>query len=325
MKEVILLVLLGILINQQSNACETWNEERQLQVFHTPLFVGASITANLTRVIPAYNTLTAHVIGEIPQEVKDRTDSWWMRKLGIRPEKQGSSPSHQVARKYRLAEILRYTEARRTEYAKIEDFRVSNSMNLSRKITTKYAHIGTGQIESFLGEDAPLKDAYKESSIIMGIDLFYWDAVLDYCGHGGALTHNVTGKRVDTEHRIRLLTEQAKQDGKVLMLGTVPYDSSEKVFLHSHITGWNAPDPSCVYSINSTLRYHCREENNCYIVDLEEMVEKLYAGEKLSLKGGSSYDLYQMRPDGVHLSDKGSQYVTEQMIDMLETNPPVCR
>ena len=92
--------------------------------------------------------------------------------------------------------------------------------------------------------------AYENSSIIFGLDLFYWDAIWDTCGNGRRLYSKDTNEIIDIEYQIERLIESAKEGGKTLILGTVPYDEGSKIFISAEITGveglWYPPTPSCV-------------------------------------------------------------------------------
>jgi hypothetical protein len=294
-----------------------WNRKAHLETFRSPLYMGASVTGNLAVSVPGYNTFIAYYFGEVPENMREESDSFWLSTLGIRPEKMGTNPGALVSNLYRdtqtkllLARTGRAGEIRRGK-------------NIAKKSTDKLKDLGSLQVNSILDVDGEHRGLYEESSIIYGIDLFYWDSIWNICGHGGERKIKETGQRVDVEYQIRRLTQAAKKDGKTLILGTVPHDLEEKVLLKPEKTGWDAPDHDCVNSINQQIKESCKSDNSCYIVDLHSMVDDLYKGEKLALNNGESYSLYELRPDGVHLSKAGSQYVAEEIQRQIEENPPV--
>jgi hypothetical protein len=165
--------------------------------------------------------------------------------------------------------------------------------------------LGSTQIVRMLnGSERPLFD---QASLIVGVDAFYWDAISDNCGPG-------------LDQTITALIERARDAGKTLILGTVPIEDPAKVRINSDAIGinmWWPPVPECAIRINQLLNRRCTEANRCLVVDLAAAVARLNAGESLPLGDGGRYDYYQMRPDGVHLSDKGSRYVAELMVTEL--------
>ncbi len=179
--------------------------------------------------------------------------------------------------------------------------------------TQNQAGLGSSQIQTMLyGKSRAL---FESASLIVGVDAFYWDSIWGNCGPNGV------------EPIIRDLIEQASQRGTILMLGTVPHEVGANVRIDSNRVGidglWYAPQPECTDSINQTLNDYCTPDRGCYIVDLKGTVDDLNCGYKLPVNTGK-YGLYELRPDGVHLSDFGSQYIADLMTKALKQNPPTC-
>lgn len=163
------------------------------------------------------------------------------------------------------------------------------------------------------------RSAFDSASLIIGFDAFYWDAIGQNCGFGFSS---------GAEGVIVRLIQQAKLRHVPLILGKVPLENPANVRIDSDQTGvdgvWWQPDPKCAKSINATLDRVCTPENGCYILDVNEIVAKVNCGEKLPLKDGTAWDLFNIRPDGVHLSVYGARYIAEQLEDIIETNHVTC-
>ncbi len=113
-----------------------------------------------------------------------------------------------------------------------------------------------------------------------------------------------------------------------MILGNVPFENPATVRIDSDRIGipglWYPPDVTCARRINEVLAESCLAQNGCYIVDLKGAVDDLQCGKKLKLRNGEEFSLYEMRPDGVHMSDKGARYIGELMIRAFEASPPKC-
>ena len=63
-------------------------------------------------------------------------------------------------------------------------------------------------------------------------------------------------------------------------------------------------------------------------MDVDSFVQRINQGEKM--KGFNvemsdvEYGLFDLRPDGVHLSPSGSAVIYQSMVDSLESNSPTC-
>ena len=167
--------------------------------------------------------------------------------------------------------------------------------------------------------DGDKQSVFQKTSLVIGIDAFYWDAVQANCGGGPGTA----------ELAIAELIQKAKATGTTLVLGNVPHENRQNIRIDSERLGisgmWYPLDVPCTDSINNTLQTLCTLENNCYIVDIKGMVDDLNCGMKLKLANGEAYGLYEMRPDGVQLSDKGAVYVSEKIMAQMEAHPPQCQ
>ena len=260
-------------------------------VFDHVLAFGASVTHATPAVLPFYDNFTRAA------ESLAMANGDYELPAGFDPSAQrpwGLSPVRYLVKHYRGKAGLK------------------NITYVSSLITNGDEDAGSGQIERFLnGEQRALFDA---ATVVVGIDAFYWDAVYNNC----------QANDFNLKDRIVALIDEARAAGKVLILGNVPEEDASKVRIDSERTGmngWWAPNPLCAKNISSLLESRCKVANGCYIVDLRGTVERLNAGEKLPLADGGHYGLFEMRPDGVHLSDKGTRYLAELAIKQLERAP----
>ncbi len=165
---------------------------------------------------------------------------------------------------------------------------------------------------------------YERSSVLIGIDAFFIDATTgDYCG--------------GTES-IAPFVDKVYNDGKVLILGNVPLED-RSTFSYLMQLFMLPQNESCRQTINHRLKQYCVPEKNCYLVDLEAIVHELVVTRHYTLKDGTKVYLdvsgtnkgksrarvspqLVVRPDGVHLSARGVQLVVEDILSMMEANPP---
>lgn len=276
-------------------------------VFRKPVEVGASVTGRVGE-IPFFSTLERYV-------------------FGIQNAIYNGSPSHFF--------IWHYRQIEKEEFDKPQyKFGSNRSQNLAHAITNKLEHSGTGQIEHLL--DGDNRQSFETASILLGVDLFYWDAIWGLCGYGMAKMRQVSIKgvgkkraRMDTEYQIERLIARAKAAKKTLVLGTLPYEDPNKVLINSDVTGvqgfWYPQKYQCVRSINETLKQRCLVKDGCYLFDMGALARDLNEGKMLHVESEKQdIDLYQARPDGVHLSYLGSKAAAERMVELFEKNPPSC-
>lgn len=180
---------------------------------------------------------------------------------------------------------------------------------------------GAEQVQSIIDfkrvKNKTVFSSSKNASSIIGVDAFYWDAVWNTC------------KSNLPQTEIPRLIEFAKDNKIVLVLGTVPFEDPDKIFWEKtpdfiRENAWHPPIPSCVRTINQLLKVECKQKDQCYIIDMNKMVQAINGGGKLKLSNGRELNLVQTRPDGVHLSSAGSRYVQEQILDLFQETAPEC-
>lgn len=287
------VTFLGLLLSLSTAGATPSNLSPEVRncLFRKPIAFGASLTQATTALLPGYRGL--------------------VRGVEIYGNQYGTPSTTTLptsTRPYGLSPIRYVTKALAGKAA------LPNITYIGSYVTRKVEEAGSSQIEAMLrGEHRAL---YSLSRLIVGVDAFYWDAVWDLCPSGRPLI------------RMNELIASAKKNQKYLVLGNVPIENPELVRIASDRTTvqklWYPPTPSCVNQINEALAARCTPENNCYLLDMKKWVDHLAAGGEVSVFGQGSYGHFDMRPDGVHLSDVGSRFVAERILQAFEEHPPKC-
>jgi hypothetical protein len=167
-----------------------------------------------------------------------------------------------------------------------------------------------------------MNSRFDHSSVIVGVDALYMAASFNECADYG--DQGVAGI-------LEQFAQKASAAGKVLILGNVP---KEERSTFSSLAKMVLPEmnESCRQVINTSLKQSCTTNRNCYIVDLESLVNTLNTTGQLVLKDGTvlkddpsffgRLKGRQVRPDGVNMSDQGVQVIVEEILSKLATNPP---
>lgn len=259
-------------------------------IFKKPITIGASLTGEIGRRFPGFAEF---------QFVRTITDSKHRGSLaGF-----GQSPAHLLMERI----------------AHVKD--VYSTPSTAIMNTSDWADLGSHQIRDLLYREKTAM--FDDRSVLIGVDAFYWDAIYGNCEYRGA------DVSYPVERAIRDLTEVARQRKMTLILGNAPYENASTITITNEELNvdfmWSPPEPECVTRINQTLRENCLVENGCYILDNKDMSERLVRGETLRLQDGSTGKLYDMRLDGVHVTQLGSMYMAEQMkLGMQKNHPPMC-
>ena len=261
---------------------------RRPDPFAHVLAFGASVTHGTPAMLPGFDWAVRRV------EDWATWRGWYERPAAApaNPRPYGRSPVDYLVTHYRGKKA-----AKRIKY-------------VSRWRTTRDEDLGSAQTSAML--DGPLRADFDRASMIIGVDAFYWDAGWNTCG-------------LELDEIIREFIRTAGELGKILVLGTVPIENASNVRIDSQRIGyriWYPPNPRCATRINALLAESCLTENGCYVVDLKAHVDRLNAGGHLRLRDGRHFGLFEMRPDGVHLSDVGSRHLAESIMDAFAWNPP---
>ncbi len=280
-----------------------------------PLEIGAAITARFPEMFPgsSYNIAMRMMIDEKGQQVS---------KIGGRRIK--GSPSSNFLQHYGRGSFLSRwlfasTGINTASWFGRDVEKDSVESKVRDRLGWNNMSDGADQIAELL--DGRNRPNFDRASIIFAVDLMYWDAM-----HEGCETNEYP------EFMARRLIHASATAGKPLFIGTVPKEDAAKVPINSLTSGvegvWYPIRHECAQKINDVIRENCVTSNACYIVDLEAMAAELNADKQLFVKKQNrGFNRRQMRPDGVHISEVGAQYVFEKMQEAFEANPPqnTCR
>ena len=152
---------------------------------------------------------------------------------------------------------------------------------------------------------------YERSTVIVGVDALYLNATtsFDNCAD------------IDVNDVLNRFVRKTFNDGKVVILGTVPKEDYDSFSILNRLALYPQIE-SCRQEINQVVRQVCTPEQNCYVVDLEKMVADLARDRYLTLYDGTRLSPVQVRPDGVNLSNRGTQFIVEDILGSLMRNPP---
>lgn len=156
----------------------------------------------------------------------------------------------------------------------------------------------------------------NEATVIIGIDALYMSVAFNECASYS-----------DIPDILKTFVTNAARDGKVTILGNVPKENRAQ-FSWLARQAIPAMNEGCRRDMNLALKNACTYELNCYVVDLEKMVEQLNTTGKLTLNEGTELvDDYtpkgrrDVRWDGVNLTDRGVQYLVENILNDMAAHP----
>ena len=191
-----------------------------------------------------------------------------------------------------------------------------------------------------------LKDRLDNGSAIFAVDGFYWDAI------GANSYQHSCGNAMEAVTR---LTQNARLNNQVLVLGNVPLEDPNRV--RQYLSGmWQPPARNCVYKLNDHIAEKCEISNQCYIVDLFNIVKRVnsddpndwiefegqtfhqpvlrttdsnwnYLGDlaRMLTDGINPWRADMLRGDGVHLTLNGEAYMAKAIEEEILKNPPQCQ
>ncbi len=126
-----------------------------------------------------------------------------------------------------------------------------------------------------------------------------------------------------------------------VVLGTVPEEDPDLIPIRNMIfrgnPAWAPQNLECVRQVNEVIRYTCGQYRNCHILDLHGMVEHIkdpdnrvstsgkFVDKDTKVEGEELYSYSELRPDGVHLSEVGSEIAARLLHDSLLESSPTCR
>jgi hypothetical protein len=129
-------------------------------------------------------------------------------------------------------------------------------------------------------------NALKAHSVIIGVDLFFWDSIYP------------TGPA--SVAALQRLVQEAETSGIPIVLGDIPNLlpglQSQRTLLNHH------------------LQQACARYSQCYLVPLSEVFQQIQRDRYLDYQA-KRYSIRELLPDGLHLGPIASAYVA----DMIET------
>lgn len=128
-----------------------------------------------------------------------------------------------------------------------------------------------------------------DRSIIIGIDLFFWDSTLQ------TPTASVEA--------LKKLIAQAERMNVPLVVGEVP----------ELIPGMQ---PSRV-AINQAILKQCESSKNCYVMKLDSLLKQVLRDGYLNFKG-RKYTLRELVPDGLHIGPIAGEEIANRLAALLE-------
>lgn len=129
----------------------------------------------------------------------------------------------------------------------------------------------------------------KDRSILIGIDLFFWDSVLP-------------SSRASLEALDKLFKQSDKYN-LPLVLGEIP--------------GLMPSRQPSRNKLNQAIRQGCAQRTNCYVMPFDQLLRQVLANGYLEIKG-KRYTLPQLVPDGLHLNHLASEEIADRLQTLLE-------
>ena len=169
-------------------------------------------------------------------------------------------------------------------------------------------HFTAGGNRQLFSRDYKLEQAYQKATAIIGVDAFYMGVLFNECADYNV--YSVIGQFI----------EKANSDGKVTILGNFPDEKFHRMRSETQLVlgkGLNDRQVSCQDIINMALDRFCTKDQNCYLVDLKQIVNDMDKNDG-AVVGGRFYTYKQLRPDGANLSAAGSQLIVEKILESMK-------
>jgi hypothetical protein len=133
------------------------------------------------------------------------------------------------------------------------------------------------------------KRMLEDRTIVVGLDLFFWDSLSPLTGHSVRL--------------LRKLMAQVRARQLPIVLGEVPL-----------LIAGLQPGRT---RLNAALRAECSAYEQCYLMPLDQIHAELIHHELISASG-APFEAADLLADRLHLSDHGSEYLANVMLQLLE-------
>ncbi len=129
----------------------------------------------------------------------------------------------------------------------------------------------------------------QDRSIIVGVDLFFWDSFTS----SAAATLEQMDRLIHLSEKYRI----------PVVLGEIP----------TLLPGTQRS----AAAINKKLHEHCQAKADCYVLPLHDLMVKTLTDGYIDHQG-RRYDLETLVPDGLHIGRPASQYLAEQIKNLLQ-------
>lgn len=134
-----------------------------------------------------------------------------------------------------------------------------------------------------------LKDSdYKDRSIVIGVDLFFWDSTLSSVDESITAFHRLM-KQVIT-HDIPIVLGEIPE----LLWGKQPHYAR----------------------LNHEMAKACAHYAKCFIMPFEKILHQIVEDNHLIIKG-RQFEIHELVPDGLHLSSIASDYLADLMLKLM--------
>lgn len=154
--------------------------------------------------------------------------------------------------------------------------------------------------------DSEETEKMKQSSLMLSMDAFYWDSI---DGEASFTADNTCAQSIQA---MRDVVGFAKENEIPLVLSNIPAEVGTPVgFLVRQASGWREPFSACYEVFNTELEAECLASNQCFIVDIDNVVAQLNQEENPGvLWNDETFTREDLRTsDAVHLTDLGNEYI----------------
>lgn len=166
--------------------------------------------------------------------------------------------------------------------------------------------------------DAAIIENIKNSSAIVSMDAFYWDAI---DGEALYVENNTCTQSLET---LQMVVDFATTHQTPLILANIPGEKGTPVWDYVRfISNWREPFDNCYLAFNTKLKELCLPEQNCFIVDIDRVVSHLNDRTGVSWKGNTYYreDL-RSKYDELHLTELGNEYIGFLIEEAIQAGRP---
>ena len=217
---------------------------------------------------------------------------------GLKGRKAG-----QHGENYRASSLYPMEETQQNLFGEV------HSTNIAEVAAGASPHNGFGseQLAAYRATIAG-QERVDHASAVMSLDAFYWQTA--------------EGKCNDALNSADSIISEMKAKHKPLVLATVPDEDPRLVSTVLKLAGWVKPDPACVTQLNAKLKAQCHSQDQCYLLDLHDMVAKLN-GPGVWFENHLNRSA-NIRFDGIHLSERGKRFISQLIGQKMKERPPDC-